>query len=351
MKYLLGGIGFLVFCGIMWFATCLKPHEVPIFEEIENSETVYVIPLEGDIDKQVKFDSEAQLETLKVATKRILVPQKWVSTGYLPRSGVYKRTVKVIKVDRKPVTREWLVDEDRGTRQQDEGIWVESKDSVSFSTGITISGMVEEQNTSKFLYRYPAGSLADVMDNEIRSHVQSQFSDFSAGFDMSELRNQKVEIAISIREKVIPIFEERGITITTIGLTGGFEYKNGDIQKAIDGVFVAQREKDVNAALLEAQNDKNEKIIMEADAKAEAFKKEANGEAAALLLVANAEVEANTMRLELAKTPEYLMMQQIEINKIQAENWDGVLPVYFMGGMEKLPMMMMKLDVPKTLSN
>ena len=90
------------------FAGGCRPYEKPIYEEAQSFQTPFVIPLEGDLSNQARFDSAAQLEKMKVAVRRIPIPRRWKQTGRAWWSGEYIPTVQVIKVDRTPVTVEWI---------------------------------------------------------------------------------------------------------------------------------------------------------------------------------------------------------------------------------------------------
>jgi regulator of protease activity HflC (stomatin/prohibitin superfamily) len=319
---------------------CLvAPYDVPEFEEIKPSESAFLIPLEGDTSKQVKFESEEALKKMQVSAKRIKIPHKWVATGRLPGTGQYLDTVMLIKVNRRPVTREWTSEENSGTNQKNEAVWAESKDSVGFSIGVTISAMIEADKAALFLYKYPSGALAQIMDTEIRAKVQSVFADEAGKWDMSDLRAKKADIAATIRKDVTEFFKKSGITITTIGFTGGFKYENKEIQNAIDKVFIAQREKDVAKALLDAQKDKNTRITQEAEAQAKKVE-----------LVAEAQANGQKKLLEVAKMasqdPVFLQMRKLEVEKARIEKWDGKYPMNMtvLGNSGAIPM----LKLPET---
>ena len=196
----------------MFNTGCRRYYEEAEYVEAKANETVFVVKLDGE-NQSVKFDSAEALKELQVSAKRVPVPHVFQQNGRWGHEGYWKPAVAIYVVDRSPVTREWLAEAGKGTANKDEGIWAESKDSVGFSTGVTISAMIEEEFSALFLYRYPTGgsmnskieagtlrvtknttSLAPVMDNEVRSKVQSVFSDFAATFDMSDLRDQKVQI-------------------------------------------------------------------------------------------------------------------------------------------------------------
>jgi hypothetical protein len=323
----------LLLVGMVSLTGC-KRYDEPEYETVETSETAFVVPLEGDGLKQQKFNSAEALEKLKISAKRIQVPHRWKKTGYMWTSGEWIGTVRVVKVDRQPITRTWTAESETGSRQSDDAIWAESKDSVGFSTGFVVSAMIKEVDAARFLYRYPTGSLANAMDYEVRGRTQMVFSDFAAGFNMSELRNQKVQIAVAVREDIIPFFADWGITITSVGLTGGFAYENKKVQEAIDNVFVAQREKEIALALFEAQEDKNNQIEKEANAIANKERTVAKG-------IADGKREILNVAKDAAQDPVFIELRRLEVEEARIKRWNGVYPNYYMtmgeaGGMGML---------------
>src|SRR5579883_3065211 len=85
----------------------VKPYDVPEFVQVDSSESAFLIPLEGDTTNQAAFHSVKFLEEKKVAAKRVQITHRWNATGFAPTSGEWIPTVRLIKVDRRPVTREW----------------------------------------------------------------------------------------------------------------------------------------------------------------------------------------------------------------------------------------------------
>lgn len=310
-----------------------RPYEKPIYEEFETHETAFVVPLEGDIGNQVKFDSANQLDKLKIATRRIDVPRRWKKLGRLPWDGEYIPTIKVIRVDRTPVTVEWKPVLNEGKKSGD-GIWVESSDSIGFSTGFRITAQVEESDASLYLYSYRGNKLQHVLENEVKSKVQENFANFTAQYTLDNLRGKKNEMYEVTKENVVSFFKDRGITITTLAMFGGFTYENPAIQEAIDKTFIAQQEKVVSAAQLAAQDDKNSRIELEAKATAEAIRIEAQGKADAIKMEKEAEAEGIRLVTEAAKlaqeNPLVLKLRELEIEKMKNEKWNGEYPRYYM---------------------
>lgn len=351
MKKLLH-VALIICIGSTLFAGgCIKKYDKPEYVDVKSNETAYVIPLEGDTTKQAKFSSVAMLDEAKVAAKRIRITHRWNQTGRMGSTGDWIANVMVVKVNRSPVTREWSADSEKGTSRKDEGIWAESKDSVGFSTGITITAMVLEEDTSLFLYRYQSQQLSAVMDTEIRGRLQASFSDFAGGYDMSALRAKKSEIMAQIRSDLIPFFKERGITITTVGQFGGFSYENAAVQASIDSVFIAQREKDIAAARLEAQNDINARLEMEGIGIAKKLREEAVGKKDAAITAAEGEAQAiemvNVASKKAASNPLFLQLQVLQVQQQQIAQWDGKFPAYYMGTSGSSPSMLLQVPAPK----
>jgi hypothetical protein len=318
---------------------CMKPYDTPEYVEVNTSETAFVIPLEGDTGGQAKFDSENYLEQKKVAAKRIQIPHRWNKTGRFSNSGEWIDTVRLIKVDRSPVTRQWSVTSENakvGSRTASGAIWIESGDSIGFSMGFNCTAYIAEGDASKFLYWYKGDSLEKVMDTEIKARYQQAAAEVAAQFKIDILREKKQDIVEAIKKDVVPFFKERGITITTIGMFGGMTYEDEKIQEAINKTFIAQQEKVVAAAELAAQGDKNKKIEMEALAVAEKKRREAQGEADAKEMIAKAEAsavrEVNKALSEANQNPLLISLRNVEVEKARVEKWNGQYPTYYLGG-------------------
>lgn len=329
--------------------TSCKPYDVPEYLQVNNNETAFVIPLEDSREKQdaqVRFNSEEFLNQAKVLTKRIIVPHRWQQTGRLWADGSWIPTVAVLKVDRSPVTREWNSSQ-TARKGGDQAIWIESADSVGFSMGVTCTAYIREEDSAKFLYMYPSGSLHTVMDSEIRARIQKVAAEAAAKLPLDQLRERKSDIMKSLDEDVVPFFEKRGITITTIGMFGGMTYENPKIQLSIDEVFVAQQKKNVALAEFEAQAKTNERTILAAKADAEQITMKATADAERKMLESDA--EAKGIRLvndSLANSsPIFIQLRTLDTQIKQLERWDGKFPTYFMGGISQ-PNLLLNVPVP-----
>ena len=239
--------------------------------------------------------------------------------------------VRLVKVNRSPITREWTA-EGKHT-PGDKAIWIESADSVGFSMGFTCTAFIDEKDAATFLYWYPSGSLSNVMDGEVRGRIQQGAAEVAARYPLDGLRAKKQEIVDAVKLDITAFFTKRGITITTVGMFGGMTYENPAIQKAIDETFIAQQLKVVSAAKLEAQLKENERIELEATATAEKSRLEAKGKGDARLEEAKAEAEAINMvnKAVVGSGPMLMQIRQLEVEKARVEKWNGQFPQMMLG--------------------
>jgi hypothetical protein len=321
---------------------CIKPYDKPEYVEIDTSETGFLIPLEGDTTQQAKFQSEEYLKQRKVAAKRVQITHRWSQEGRIANDGRWIPTVRLVKVNRSPVTREWMspgLTNGEGVRRpthNDQAIWIESGDSVGFSMGFTCTAFISEDDAAKFLYWYPSGSTAEVMDREVRGRIQQVAAEVAAKYPLDVLRTKKQEISDTVKRDLTNFFATRGITITTVGMFGGMTYENPAIQKSIDETFIAQQLKVVSEAKFEAQKKENERIELEANAVAEKARREAMGLADARKTAAAGEAEAirevNRALNEAQQNPLLYQLKALDVEKARVEKWDGRYPQWWMAG-------------------
>jgi hypothetical protein len=329
-------IGLLCVAGL---TGCMKPYDKPEFVDVDTSETGFLIPLEGDAGRQEQFQSEQYLAQRKVATKRVQIAHRWLQEGRFPTDGRWIPTVRLVKVNRSPVTRTWTTPQNTAVgsivARTDQAIWIESADSVGFSMGFACTAFISEEDAARFLYWYPSGSLADVMDHEVRGRIQQVAAEVATKYPLDQLRPRKQEIADAVKNDITNFFANRGVTVTTIGMFGGMTYENPEIQRSIDGTFIAQQLKVVAEAKFEAQKKENDRIELEADAMAEKARREAMGQADARKTSAAAEAEAirevNRALNEAAQNPLLYQLKALDVEKTRIEKWDGKYPTYFMG--------------------
>jgi regulator of protease activity HflC (stomatin/prohibitin superfamily) len=177
------------------------------------------------------------------------------------------------------------------------------------------------------------------MDEEVRSRIQTTFGLEVTDQPMSKLRTAATPHIQNTVTAVTKFFHERGLTISNLGISGGFVYKDKSIQDTLVKLFNAEQEQ----AIAEAEAAALQKM---AGGKADAAKLSATGEAEAVKIKASAESEAiktvaDSKAYEIEKATQdletYLRLKQIEIEKSKVEKWSGKFPTVFIGSsMENL---------------
>ncbi len=298
-------------------------------ETIQTNEEGFLIPLVGNIDNQVHTDNLEQLKKNIISAKQVQIPQQWVKTGrdwFGVPNGEWRDAALLIQVDKSPVTREWTADENSGSSNKNEAIWVMTADQVEFSTGwVCTASIVSSDDAVKFLHTYRNRALQSVMDTEIRARVQTTWGGEVTDLPMDQLRKAATPHLKTVIKDVTDYFSERGITISNLGISGGFVYKDKSIMTKLVEVFNAEQARAIAIADAAAQEERNKSVKSTAEGKAEALEIEKTAEANGITLVAKALKDA-------ASGPEYLAAKALDIQLKLIERWDGKYPTSFMGG-------------------
>jgi hypothetical protein len=292
------------------FTGCRGPAEVEIVEEIDTNETAFVVPMEGaNMDTQGKFMSENFLEEAKVAAKRVTIPQRKRKNGRRNWNYEWIPTLRVIKVDRTPVTREWTKEDGTGTSNANEAIRVESKESIGFAIGVNITAMVKEGDASTFLYHYAGKPLSAVVDENVRGFVTSILSREFGSLELVDGRGAKADIFTRVFEAARDHFKKTGITIDNLGYAEGLVYEDKEIQTGINNRFLAELNVQTAAQNKLAQDELNKQTVATATASRKAAEEFARAQDAAIM------VRELDIRMIIA-----------EAQKVAAGKWNGSLP-------------------------
>jgi hypothetical protein len=297
--------------------SCMKPVRVDPIKEIEPNETAFVIPLELGSENQERLESVEYLKANQVAAKRIIIPQRERQIGRMGHQVEWIPTVRVITVDRTPVTRNWIYDpkeysKDNGTSTRTFG--VESKDSIGFNVGVNASAYVEEADTAIYLYYYRGGDLKDVMDRNIREKVHTVLSQEFANRTLQDCKTQKNEITTALKEQVAKHFKAYGITITSIGMAEGLVFDQLEIQKAINDAYVAEMLVEQEKQKTFQQAEVNKRLLSEAQGQ----------KAQAMEFAAAAEERKKLVDIEIQMIKAKALSEAV--NK-----WDGKTPTMITG--------------------
>lgn len=301
--------GLVTMAALFMLPACMGPAMVEQFEEIGPNQTAYVIPLEGATgDSQAKFNSVKFLEDKKVASKRISLSLREKSTGRGYWDYEWIPTVRVIKVDRAPVTREWTASHTSGTAGNDQSMHMQSLDSIMFHIGATITASIAEEDASAFLYHFGGKELHSVVDTNIRSFLLGELSGKFAAIKLDESMKDKTTYFAEAGNDAKTYFKQRGITIDYFGIEGGLGYDNDAVQKSLDSKFIAENDK------LVAQNEQAAQVVRNQTAVAKAT---ADADAATKFAAAK---DALTVKTQMEA-----LKLQAEATKIAAQRWDGKL--------------------------
>jgi hypothetical protein len=247
------------------------------YADSDYAETFMILPNESafwlpDVgnnkDSQVQFGSEQYYAANKIAAKRFDV----TTHVRLPNSGIFANKYvspgRLIKVDRSPTTREWVLAAHKGTGQSDESFPCQDNAGHDITTGVSIGTYVTEEDAPKFLYHYgvnpPKGdpndpnvvftsvyygrSLAQVMDEKIRNKVQSMVCTAMTKHGLDDDNLHADEIMQGIEKDVRTYLTANGITLDFIGWADTFHF-SPEVQAAIDRAYIAKKDLEVAAAL------------------------------------------------------------------------------------------------------
>lgn len=289
------------------------PARVEPVEEIETSETAFVIPLEdAPTSDQERVLSADYWREHQVARKRVVVPVRkrkigrgWWAYEWLP-------TMDVIRVDRAPVNRHWLDESESGG----ESFHLESKDSIGFFVGVDITAEIHEEDAASYLYHNGPKPLSVVIDTAVRSYILSDLSTSFGSLDLTDGVNKKSQISKDAFARTRDHFAPMGITITNMGLTGGMTYEDPEIQEAMNRGFLADQRVQIAANELDAIKKEGESAVAAANAEADAASALISA-ASSLRFQQELEIEMMTAEAEIIRA---------EAAKIMAEKWDGGLP-------------------------
>jgi regulator of protease activity HflC (stomatin/prohibitin superfamily) len=322
----------VLLAAVIPFVGCWRPFEPVQLETISPNEEAFLLPLTDDVKKQTSTNNEEYLKENLVYTKQVRIPQQWVQKGYetFGPNGKWQAAAILVKVDKSPVTREWTADSNSGTSNKNEAIWVMTSDQVEFSTGWTCTARIASRDDAvKFLHNYPNGALKDVLDTEVRGKLQATFGLEVTDQPMTKLRQEATPHILRTVKDVTEFFKARGVTITNLGITGGFIYKDKSIMDTMVRVFNAEQEKAIATARFQAQEEQNKGIFAEAEGRAKALLTTKHAEADGIKLVA----DAKAYEIDMAKTDAamYLSLKRVELERDKLQKWDGRFPTYFLG--------------------
>ncbi len=284
-------IALLLLIGFGTLSAACGPARVLPIDTVGPNETAFVIPMEGDSTNQAKFESIDFLKEHKVMSKRIEMPVRERSTGRMWWDYEWLPTVRVIKVDRSLVTREWTSDGDAGTGtgkdNKNEALSVASLDGVNFHLGVNLTASILEEDAATYLYYHGQKPLSEVVDSNVRGFLQGFSADEFGRLSLEECKRQKADLFAKANTAAIDKFKKVGITLSYVGSAEGFQYDDPLIQQKINETQTAEMAVEVARKKNAEQTQLNLAVVSKAVADrqaAEEFAKAADAQTAKLEL-------------------------------------------------------------------
>jgi len=269
----LGAVVFCVALGLfLWYGVGFAgPYPVEQFIEIGPSETAFVIPLEGEgPSAQTTNVSAEELKGLRVTAKRVSLPLRKRKLGRLPGAFEWIPTVAVRKVNRAPVTREWIRLPQTGSSAHDDALFCETKDGIKLYSGCAIAARILEEDAYLYLYHFGERKLADVIDTNVRGFAQMELAKRVKEKTLEQVQRNKAVDFNEVLELTRATFLSKGITIDYLGNDGGYEYQNPRVQTSIDATVIADIQAQINEQEKLAADVRNKIVLEKADAEKQA---------------------------------------------------------------------------------
>lgn len=287
-----------------------KPVKVLDVQEIKPNETAWAIPLDGSSSSgQVKFNSVEFLDQKKVASKRIMIDKIEYRVGRMPWDIEWIPAIRVITVDRSLITREWTDSADSGSSTTRQGIGVVTKDSVQLRVGLTVTASIDEDDASTYLYYHGEKTLADVMDQNIRSFAVAELTRKYGDLTLQDAQTKGTEIYADLFNDAKTAFKAKGITIQYLGNAEGLTYSDPNVQAAINKSYQASQDAKTAEMEQQAQVIRNQTKVLTAQADADAAQK--------MFAVKDASMFNNQLQVSLIEA---------QARATMAAKWNGNLP-------------------------
>jgi hypothetical protein len=261
-------VGFL----FLWYGVGFAgPYPVEQFIEIGPSETAFVIPLEGeDPNAQTTNVSAEELKGMRVTAKRVSLPLRPRKIGRLPGQFEWIPTVAVRKVNRAPVSREWVLVPQPGGSPHSDALFCETKDGIKLYSGCAISARILEEDAYLYLYHFGERKLADVIDTNIRGFAQMELAKRVKEKTLEQVQKNRVSDFNEVLDITRATFLGKGIAVDYLGNDGGYEYQNPRVQTSIDATVIADIQAQINEQEKLAADARNQIALEKADAEKKA---------------------------------------------------------------------------------
>jgi hypothetical protein len=213
-------------------------------ETIQPDEWAILVPVDGDTTQQAKDNSYVMYKDSLVSGKTITIPYKWINVGFGRSRKVL--AYNLYRTKRTPITRNWYstVGSDAGgnvvyTQKGDKaGFATESAGSTGLMIGFSITYNVKAPEKYLF-WKGTDPDLVSFGDNTIYTTLGALVNETVANYKDEEITSHKSEITKTLKDKLNGKYlTEYGVEITELGIVGGIQFDNPEIQKQIDNRMI-----------------------------------------------------------------------------------------------------------------
>lgn len=260
--YMLPGL-LVALCAL--FASCSNYR----IEVIEPDEWAILVPVDGDTTQQAKDNSYAMYKDSLVSGKTITIPYKRISIGFGRSYKVPAYTL--YRTKRTPVSRTWysVVSSDPTGNV----VYTQKGDKPGFatesagSTGLMIGFNITYNVTAPEKYLYWKGTDPDLSafgDSTIYTTLGALVSETVSTYRDEELTAKKSEISKKLKDSLNRTYVEKyGVEVTELGIVGGIQFDNPEIQKQIDNRMIQKMAAEAAKDQLVAFRAKSELVTYE----------------------------------------------------------------------------------------
>lgn len=191
-----------------------------------------------------------------------------------------------------------------------------TKDTQPVNTSLVVRYHIAEKSVLEVYKNY---SREGDLDSFVSTAVQEAFKSVTAQYSADELISKRQEVSAKVTSAVQAKTQKFGAEVISIDMTQ-FSFSPG-YMKAINAKVTEEQLKLAEQNKLERIKVEQQQKVVTAQAEAEAT-------------IATAKAKAEAVRLEsqaLRDNMNILELRRIEVQKIQAEAWDGKLPTTVMG--------------------
>ena len=203
-----------------------------------------------------------------------------------------------------------------------------TSDTQPVSVSLTVRYSIATDKVAEVFEKY---SHDGNLSSYVQTATQEIFKAVTAKYTAPDLIAQRAKVSSDINAALRDKLSIYGAQVINIDMRN-FSFSDSYMHAINDKVTQEQLRLGAENKLKTVESEQKQKVAV-AEAEARAVKAAADGEAYANLTLATAQAKALQVQNEaLAKNKDVLELRRIEVEKIKAEKWNGVLPTAIYAG-------------------